>query len=255
MREPGSAGLMLSWSKIATDLAKRQLPSYFTMRCSMYICEVRSISTPRITPRNSMVIGISASARFPAMPITGCPRRWFSGRLLVHLLGQFDVTCGRAVVPARLDRCFWGVTALQYLPPAAVTRLSLVGYEAEYSRGLNCVRFLGGRPDPQGTGDLLGGPSSLPQQAYALKTLIGLHGPDRRTGNNPVTARTRSAGQLASAASVSREVSSMQPAHACRRIHDDACPVVIGPRLSRVPNQWSGHIGFFGALGPCQRPR
>ena len=43
------------------------------------------------------------------------------------------------------------------------------------SRGANQAGRLAG-PDPQRTGDLLGGLPPLPQQTYRFETLIGLHG-------------------------------------------------------------------------------
>lgn len=45
------------------------------------------------------------------------------------------------------------------------------------------ARFRG--PDAQDAGDFLGVPSLLAQRAYALETVIRLHGPDRKARKGP----------------------------------------------------------------------
>ena len=71
------------------------------------------------------------------------------------------ITNSQASTPGRAD------------PAAGHSGLGCFGLGQD-GRGADQATRLGG-PDPQRTGDLLGGLPPLPQHTYALETLIGLH--------------------------------------------------------------------------------
>jgi len=71
------------------------------------------------------------------------------------------ITNSQASTPGRTD------------PAARHSGLGRIGLGQD-GRGADQATRLGG-PDPQRTGDLLGGLPPLPQHTYALNTLIGLH--------------------------------------------------------------------------------